>query len=39
MDDYALLSDTDAHENADEVISYEDDDQLIIDELEAEHLN
>jgi len=39
MDDYALLYDIHVHvnDNGDEFVSYEDDDQLVVQESEKEH--
>ncbi len=41
MDDYALLYNVHVHLNAngEELVSYEDDDQLVVETLEEEHSN
>ena len=41
MDDYALLYDINVHvnDNGEELVSYEDDDQLVVEKLEEEHSN
>lgn len=41
MDDYALLYSVhvSVNDNGDELVSYQDDDQLVVEELEEKHSN